>query len=481
MFEEDDDNDNMSQTMEPEPEPEALDEPAGRSNLVGRRASLVTTTFALDARDQFQQGLRDNEGTGTANERLQGTQRATPSPRGGTISNISTSSSQRAAHTMPMLMPRMSEVMPVVPRPPPAAKKGIMVRKRLFALPGAEDLVERGPAGSRRRGHSEPPNGRRHSVLDTAPLEMPAEKMLRLVIWVQSTFRGTKVRAEVRRAMAVAASKEPEPENEPAEGMEEQGMKAAKARSKAKHKAKTAAKARKEQQKAERERKVMEREMESRLRRKFRKLDADGSGALDQDEVMRLIEAMGVSLSKRQTAAAMVVMDNDGDGEIDFEEFSAWWKEFNSAEKRQSFFSGILSKDEETPEEAAAREYDEKVQKAAREVEAYAKLKRKGKHRHQTDGLWPEQMVWVTYFLTVLFCLFCGLYTVMVALSFGPETTALWLGGFITTTSYQAIVQDPMKIGLVVLFADAAEFWLELYYEFMEFMPFDVGFLMEEA
>ena len=121
------------------------------------------------------------------------------------------------------------------------------------------------------------------------------------------------------------------------------------------------------------------------------------------------------------------------------------------------------------------------MQQAAKEVQEYAKRKRKGKHREVSDGLWPNQMVWVTYFLTVLFCLFCGLYTVMVALSFGPETTAKWLGGFITTTGYQAMVQDPLKIGLVVLFADAAEFWLELYYEFMEFMPFDISFLMEEA
>ena len=33
---------------------------------------------------------------------------------------------------------------------------------------------------------------------------------------------------------------------------------------------------------------------------------------------------------------------------------------------------------------------------------------------------------------------------------------------------------------MVVLFADAAEFWLELYYEFMEYMPFDISFMMEE-
>jgi hypothetical protein len=484
-------NDDPGAEPEPEPEPE-LNEPSGRANLIGRRASLVTTTFQVNAREDFEQNLRANQATPPTNpqqQRLQGTQqqhRGTPPlpPRTGAGSSLSTTSSQRAAHTMPTLLPRMKDAMAVVPRPPPPAAKGVVVRKRLFALPGAEATVtERGPAGGssrRRRSQSEPPGQQRETFE-----EMPAEKMLRLVIWVQATFRGMKVRAEVRREMAVIASKEQElPDRigaEAPDGVEDQGMKAAKARSKAKHKAKQEAKARKEKQKAERARKEAEREVKKKLLRKFKRLDTDKSGALDQGEVTLLIESLGVRLNKKQLKQAMEAMDEDGSGEIDFEEFSGWWMEFNTKESRENFFKSILGKDEETPEEAQEREYQEKVEKAAKEVKEYAKLKRKGRHRTVSDGLWPNQMVWVTYFLTTIFCLFCGLYTVMVALSFGPETTGKWLGGFITTTGYQAIVQDPMKIGLVVLFADAAEFWLELYYEFMEFMPFDIAFLMEEA
>ena len=50
----------------------------------------------------------------------------------------------------------------------------------------------------------------------------------------------------------------------------------------------------------------------------------------------------------------------------------------------------------------------------------------------------------------------------------------------LATLVYQSCVQDPCKIGLVILFMDSAEFWLELYYEFMDMMPFDISFLMEE-
>lgn len=344
------------------------------------------------------------------------------------------------------------------------------------------------PAGSRqdsrrsRRGQSEPPDVRRTAVARSYQ-EMPAERMLRLVVWVQASFRGMKCRSDLRKLMAITASKEEQvPDRIGGKAaVYDPSMQSAGKRAKAKHKAKVEAKRRKEAQQAERQRKQEERETEKRLMRKFKKLDLDNSGALDQAEVAALIESLGMSLNKKQLKVAMKAMDVDGSGEIDFEEFKGWWIQYNSKAARRNFFDSIIQKDEETPEEVAAREYQEKVQKAAIEVKKYAKLKRKGKHRKVSDGLWPNQMVWVTYFLVVLFCLFCGLYTVMVALSFGPETTTKWLGGFIVTTGYQALVQDPVKIGLVVLFADAAEFWLELYYEFLEFMPFDISFVMEEG
>jgi Ca2+-binding EF-hand superfamily protein len=62
------------------------------------------------------------------------------------------------------------------------------------------------------------------------------------------------------------------------------------------------------------------------LRKLFKQLDVDGSGALDREEVKMLAAAGGKTLSERQLADAMVQMDKDGSGEIDYEEFEEWWQ-----------------------------------------------------------------------------------------------------------------------------------------------------------
>lgn len=62
------------------------------------------------------------------------------------------------------------------------------------------------------------------------------------------------------------------------------------------------------------------------LRKLFKQLDVDGSGALDRDEVQMLAAAGGKALSDRQLSDAMKEMDKDGSGEVDFEEFEQWWQ-----------------------------------------------------------------------------------------------------------------------------------------------------------
>lgn len=62
------------------------------------------------------------------------------------------------------------------------------------------------------------------------------------------------------------------------------------------------------------------------LRKLFKQLDADGSGALDRDEVKMLAAAGGKALSQRQLSDAMAQMDKDGSGEVDYEEFEQWWQ-----------------------------------------------------------------------------------------------------------------------------------------------------------
>ena len=106
-------------------------------------------------------------------------------------------------------------------------------------------------------------------------------------------------------------------------------------------------------------------------------------------------------------------------------------------------------------------------------------------------------------------CVACGFYTLVLGIFFGPVATLGWLftvrcfprpahpprgsawkvrarararwlresgsraQGF-GALSYEGIVQDTFKIGIVVLGGDSVEFLVDLYYEFMDFMPFQI-------
>jgi Ca2+-binding EF-hand superfamily protein len=60
----------------------------------------------------------------------------------------------------------------------------------------------------------------------------------------------------------------------------------------------------------------------------FAKIDTDHSGRLDKGEIAALATGLGKSLSLKELEAAMGQMDADGDGEVDADEFSAWWLKF---------------------------------------------------------------------------------------------------------------------------------------------------------
>ena len=58
----------------------------------------------------------------------------------------------------------------------------------------------------------------------------------------------------------------------------------------------------------------------------FDMIDADGSGAIDEQEFANLYKrARGEKLKKKELKAAMVEMDTDGSGEIELDEFESWW------------------------------------------------------------------------------------------------------------------------------------------------------------
>eukprot|EP01043_Picozoa_sp_COSAG02_P052569 COSAG02_NODE_5683_length_4131_cov_2.397817_2_plen_785_part_00 len=65
-----------------------------------------------------------------------------------------------------------------------------------------------------------------------------------------------------------------------------------------------------------------------KVRQVFDTMDVDGNGTLDRGEISELGEAiMGESMTEEQLDAAMAVMDGDGGGEVDFDEFLTWWME----------------------------------------------------------------------------------------------------------------------------------------------------------
>ena len=66
----------------------------------------------------------------------------------------------------------------------------------------------------------------------------------------------------------------------------------------------------------------MKRIMTKRL---FDGIDVDGNGALDSEEMKQLFKDLGLELTQDQVATVMSRIDADGSGEIDFDEFFAWY------------------------------------------------------------------------------------------------------------------------------------------------------------
>ena len=65
------------------------------------------------------------------------------------------------------------------------------------------------------------------------------------------------------------------------------------------------------------------RDPEQELRDAFAVFDTDNSGAIDRKELKRLMKKLGQALSEAELDAMMDEVDENGDGEISFEEFKA--------------------------------------------------------------------------------------------------------------------------------------------------------------
>ena len=65
------------------------------------------------------------------------------------------------------------------------------------------------------------------------------------------------------------------------------------------------------------------------IKKLFVELDADSSGFLNADEVTELAVRLGGEIADEDLSAAMAEMDPSGDGKVDLQEFSGWWRREN--------------------------------------------------------------------------------------------------------------------------------------------------------
>ena len=73
------------------------------------------------------------------------------------------------------------------------------------------------------------------------------------------------------------------------------------------------------------------------LRGAFRKMDADGNGYLDLDEITKMAKAENLGLNKHEVAALTKQMDADGDGKISYAEFCDGLQEVNTVTLKSEY------------------------------------------------------------------------------------------------------------------------------------------------
>ncbi|HEX3775439.1 MAG TPA: EF-hand domain-containing protein [Polyangiaceae bacterium] len=66
---------------------------------------------------------------------------------------------------------------------------------------------------------------------------------------------------------------------------------------------------------------------DSALRERYAGYDRDGDGYIDFGEFSALLDELGLGYSETQTRAAFDSLDVDKNGQIDFGEFKIWWVE----------------------------------------------------------------------------------------------------------------------------------------------------------
>jgi ankyrin repeat protein len=62
-----------------------------------------------------------------------------------------------------------------------------------------------------------------------------------------------------------------------------------------------------------------------RIKARFDAADEDGGGTLDSSELKKVCADLGLELDDDELETALAILDENGDGDISFEEFCDWW------------------------------------------------------------------------------------------------------------------------------------------------------------
>eukprot|EP00658_Telonema_sp_P-2_P083178 TRINITY_DN8940_c0_g1_i1.p1 TRINITY_DN8940_c0_g1~~TRINITY_DN8940_c0_g1_i1.p1 ORF type:complete len:592 (+),score=171.29 TRINITY_DN8940_c0_g1_i1:110-1885(+) len=80
----------------------------------------------------------------------------------------------------------------------------------------------------------------------------------------------------------------------------------------------------------------------------FNKIDTDGPGALDEAEIKSLAAELGFPLTSTELKNAMVMMDSNGDGQVELLEFVTWWNSHDHDKLQQAINAKIGVKGDTT-------------------------------------------------------------------------------------------------------------------------------------
>jgi calmodulin len=64
----------------------------------------------------------------------------------------------------------------------------------------------------------------------------------------------------------------------------------------------------------------------ARIQESFEFADTDGNGRLDFEEFSGLLHILAPDSTLQQTAEGFSIVDTNSDGQIDYDEFLTWWR-----------------------------------------------------------------------------------------------------------------------------------------------------------